>query len=238
MGAEAGPRLFAQPIVELASGRVVAAEALLRWQDARRGLLSPAEFIPAAERSGAIHELGRWVLLQAAALASARRDEPAGWVSVNVSPWQLLRNEFRDEVERAVRSIGRPGALVLEITENLREFDLEQVAGSLHALRESGARFAIDDCDGSDRSWEVLARLPRPDLVKVDRRMFLEPSHGHELQRFARWSREEEIDVVAEGLEEAPHAALARGLGFRYGQGYHFARPQPVRLEPTMERES
>lgn len=222
---EAGPRLYVQPIVELASGKPVAAEALLRWHDPQRGLLSPAAFIPAAERSGSIHELGRWVLGQAAALVARGAEE---WLSVNVSPWQLQRYEFCAEVGRAVAAARRPGALMLEVTENLRDFDLDELGRVLLQLRAAGARFAIDDCDGSERSWEVLARLPRPDLIKIDRQLFGDATHRPALERFSRWSEEARVDVVAEGLEQPAHVELARACGFRYGQGYHFARPRPA----------
>src|SRR6185437_4457309 len=163
--------LHYQPKVDLQSGRVVGLEALLRWQDAQDGLVSPAVFIPLLERSGAIAEVGEWVLQQAVRDAAAwrQRGETAVRIAVNVSPLQLRRRDFVERVLLRVRpAAAQPPVIDVEITESMLMQDLELSIRKLQELSAAGIGVAIDDFGTGYSSLRMLARLP-VDTLKIDR---------------------------------------------------------------------
>ena len=226
--------LFFQPEVELATGRVVGLEALVRWWHPERGLLLPGEFIDVAEESELILALG-WQVLDRACATAARWVERLGpaapEVSVNVSPRQLHDLGFVDDVRRAVETHRLPPSkLRLEIVERAM---LDAVAPfSLTELRQMGVRLAIDDFGTGYSSLSYLDRLP-VDVVKIDR-SFLAPvvaatDRAPVVEATLAMARSFELDVVAEGVETEAQVAFLRRVGCPRAQGYHFGRPEPVR---------
>lgn len=221
-----------QPIVELATGRTVGLEALVRWQHPTRGRLSPCEFIEVAEESGLITPIGEWVL--ATALKEADRwsravpDHPP-YVSVNVSAQQFRSANFVDTVRRLLLETPLPSDhLVLEITESLLLRDDDKVWDDLRRLRQWGVRVAIDDFGTGYSALGYLRQVPL-DIVKLDR-LFISTLTSSARQRelvegIVRLTRTLNLDVVAEGIETEPQRDIAASIGCRYGQGYLLSRP-------------
>jgi len=222
-----------QPIVELESAVLVGVEALVRWQHPVRGLLGPYHFIEVAEESGAIVEIGRWVLRAALAeFARMRVDDPATtlkYVSVNVSARQFRTPGFVDQVRSALADSGaRPEWLLLEITESLLLRDPDQVHADLGVLRALGVRIAIDDFGTGYSSLSYLRQMP-VDVLKVDK-SFIDDILGSEQQRalvdaIVTLARNLDLAVVAEGIEEEGQRAELVTMDCPYGQGYLFSKP-------------
>ena len=226
--------LHYQPIVGLASGRVGGAEALVRWRHPQRGLVGPGAFIPLAERSGVIHALGAWALLEAA--QQVRRWEARGLpgirVSVNVSPIQLAHAGLVDVVERALRESGLPaGQLVLELTESSLVGDAEPLRARIATIRALGVGLSIDDFG---TGYSNLGYLQRFDVqaLKIDQRFVRGLADGPQgeaiVRAIAQLAASLGIRSVAEGIEDGDQAAHLRRLGCDFGQGLHFAGPMPA----------
>jgi diguanylate cyclase (GGDEF)-like protein len=235
-----------EPILDLATGVIVGVEALARWRHPARGLLEPIEFIPLAESTGAIVPLGRWVLNEACRVAArwstqerghGPGQEPApgtsaGWstrfMSVNLSPVQLLDPGFADDVASILRSSGLPPAqLVLEMTETTR-LDQDAAATTLRQLRTLGTRLAIDDFGTGYASLSQLTRIPF-DIVKIDQSFVAALAPGSRAESLIGGiidlARRLNVAVVAEGIEDADQLRRLRELGCSMGQGFHFAHP-------------
>jgi diguanylate cyclase (GGDEF)-like protein/PAS domain S-box-containing protein len=228
--------LHYQPVVDLTSGVVLGAEALLRWSHPTRGVVGPAEFVPIAEESGLIVPLGRWVLQEACGqLSRWRASEPAAadlTVSVNVSARQLRSAGFVEEVEAALEAAGLPpGALVLEITEAAVVHDPRAAAQMLQALRAMGVGIVLDDFGTGYSSLAMLDALPF-DGLKLDRSsvMRIGDSEGAAplVQAIVELGRALGLSLVAEGIENEHQLTELRRLGVREGQGFRFARPLPA----------
>jgi len=221
-----------QPILELASGRLVRLEALLRWHHPERGWVAPLDFIPAAEASGQIVAIGRFVLRQACRQAvawQARFPARPLRMSVNVSARQLQEPEVADDIKRVVDECGLdPRLLVLEITESVLVQDVEAMAAKLRALTACGLRVAVDDFGTGYSSLSYLHRFP-VHLLKIDK-SFTDRVDGSfddaALARaIVRLGQALHLETVAEGVETASQLAALRELGCTFGQGYHFAKP-------------
>ncbi len=226
-----------QPTVELSEGVTTGYEALLRWQHPTRGLVPPLEFIPLAEESGAIVEIGRWVLTEAtrqAAQWSREAGRPID-IAVNLSPRQLLDDDVAAAVRTALDTSGLPaGQLTLEVTEGVFIDDVEAVVDTLRALRLLGVRIAIDDFGTGYSSLSYLRRLPA-DVVKIDRSFVQDLGTGGRsttlVASIIELARSLHLEVVAEGVEtEEQHAVLGR-LACSHAQGYLFGRPQPAAVQ-------
>ncbi len=236
-------RLVYQPVVELDTRRVVGVEALVRWHHPRRGLVSPAEFIPFAEETGLIVPLGRLVLelacRQGAAWHAALAER--GWgagggealgIAVNVSGQQLQDPAFVGEVAVAIAASGlAPGTLTLEITEYSVVERPELVRERLAELRALGVRVAIDDFGTGYSALSQLQQFPI-DVLKVDRafvdRVTRGGSHAAVTRALVALGDALRVRTVAEGIETEEQRAYLAALGCPLGQGYLFARP----LEP------
>lgn len=220
--------LHFQPRWTLTDGRIVGAEALVRWPDRRRGLIPPDEFIPAAERNGAIHALGRWVL-RAACAEAARWPVP---VSVNISHRQLQDGTLLADLGDALASSGfPPDSLELELTEAaLLGCDGDALL-ALSALRDTGVRLALDDFGAGVASLSMLKRLPLTTL-KIDRLLIRELPGRHEdaavVHAIIGAAHAMGLTVVAEGIETEDQRALLAGLGCDEGQGFLHSRPIPA----------
>ncbi len=225
--------LHYQPVVELETSAMVGVEALVRWQHPTRGLLPPAAFIPLAEETGRIVEIGRWVLAQACAQAVRLRAELPGaenlCVGVNVSPRQMRGRALLDDVRSALESSGLPpAALELEITESVVARRRDEMTGILNGVADLGVRLALDDFGTGYSSLSLLQDLP-VQVLKMDRAFVRSLDAGSDRVAFVRaivdLAATLGLTVVAEGIEDAYQAAALRRLGCRRGQGYYFARP-------------
>ncbi|HWH38020.1 MAG TPA: EAL domain-containing protein [Candidatus Limnocylindrales bacterium] len=223
-------RLEYQPVVRLGSGHVAGAEALVRWRHPRRGMLGPAEFIPAAERGGLIDRLGQMVLEQACRTAAGwpRPSTKTGYfVSVNVATEQLADTAAAEQILGSLAATGLPaGSLILEITNNLGA-EGERVARAVAALREAGVRVALDDF-GSATSLRDLKQLGI-DFVKLDREFVVDvdgpPADAAFALAVLRLAEARGAEAVAKGIESREQAWRLAELGCRYGQGYLFSKP-------------
>jgi diguanylate cyclase (GGDEF)-like protein/PAS domain S-box-containing protein len=220
-----------QPIMNLATNRVAGAEALLRWNHPRRGVVGPTEFIPIAEETGLIVPLGRWVLERAAWQAKAWEDASLGHltVSVNVSARQIQEPAFVQEVAAILATTGlRPGRLTLELTESVLMQDVEATATTLTALKALGIRLAIDDFGTGYSSLSYLGRFPIDEL-KIDRSFVAALNTGPDesalVRSIVKLGETLHLETVAEGIEQADQLAELQALGAGLGQGFLFAKP-------------
>jgi diguanylate cyclase (GGDEF)-like protein len=220
-----------QPCVDIATGAVLGVEALVRWSHPTRGNVPPNVFIPVAETTGVILDLGRHVLRTACFDAvRLRHAQPELTMAVNVSARQLASAAFARDVENALRESGLPGAaLVLEITESMLVHDVELTVTRLGELRDLGVRLAIDDFGTGYSSLSYLRHFPI-DILKIDR-SFVEhlPGEGAALTRsIVRMGQSLRLEIVAEGVEDDAQRAELERLGCQRAQGYLFAEPRSV----------
>jgi predicted signal transduction protein with EAL and GGDEF domain len=224
--------LHFQPVYALAGGRISAAEALVRWNDPERGMVSPAEFIPLAEDTGLIGAVGEWVLDATCRQARAWRDLGIELeVGFNVSPLELTSPGFAHRVSDRMREyrLG-PGSLVMEIIESALS-EPAAVAPVLERVSELGVRIAIDDFGAGFSSLTRLRHLT-VHVLKLDRSFLAgvpeDARGGAFVGAMLHLSRELDLEVVAEGIETAAQLEHLRAAGATYGQGYHLARPMPA----------
>lgn len=226
-----------QPIVDLRTGAVAGFEALARWSDRQLGEVSPAVFIPVAERIGLIHQLGHWAIEQACADLKEWRSLRGGdaYVSVNVSPLQLENDQFASSVVRVLLDHGlEPSALVLEVTEGA--LLVEEGRVSLRELRSRGVRVAIDDFGTGYSSLGYLRQLP-VDMVKIDQ-SFLRPLEDDSagaafLRAIIRLAETLHLTTIGEGIETPDQLGDLQASGCGFGQGYLLARPGPLAEIPV-----
>jgi diguanylate cyclase (GGDEF)-like protein/PAS domain S-box-containing protein len=222
---------FYQPIFSLEGAILEGFEALVRWDHPARGLLSPAEFIPIAEESGLIVELGKQLMSKACARAQRWREtfSPDLKININLSAKQLRDGDLVPTVLSVLEQSGLPTQnLVLELTENLLMHELEGTLSRIDALRAAGIRIAIDDFGTGQSSLALLRRLP-VDILKIDRMFVQSMTAGSNdvtfVQAILNLSRSLKLRTVAEGVETQEQVALLRELGCPSVQGYLFGKP-------------
>jgi diguanylate cyclase (GGDEF)-like protein len=228
-------RLHYQPLIDLATDRIVGLEALVRWQHPTRGLVPPLSFIPLAEETGLIIPLGRWVLETACRQARAWADllpDSELVMSVNLSARQFNQPDLVDEVAEILGETGLPARLLeLEITETVLMDQSEPGTRALRALRGLGVKLVLDDFGTGYSSLSYLKHLPL-DTIKIDRSFVngLEADDANLpiVQAVIALAHGLGIGVVAEGIETAAQLSRLRSLVCDRGQGYFYARPLPA----------
>ncbi|MFB9289654.1 putative bifunctional diguanylate cyclase/phosphodiesterase [Pseudoduganella plicata] len=223
---------YYQPQFDCRTGAMVGVEALLRWPHPQRGFVPPMEFIPVAEDTGLIVELGRWVLQRACddAVAWDRAGAPPLTVAVNVSARQLKEKCFLDDVLTALHRSGLPpDRLELELTESLLMEDMEGAVAFMHAVRAAGVRLSIDDFGTGYSSLAYLQSFPINQL-KVDRTFVQSlPVAGHTIATAViALARGFGLSVIAEGVERPEQLEWLRAAGCDYAQGFLLGRPMPA----------
>lgn len=219
-----------QPVVDAGTGLVRGFEALVRWRHPVRGLLPPAEFIPAAEERGFIEAIGSWVLSEVCRQLREWRerypDSEALQVSVNLSAPEFLRIDLVDEVRRAIDRHGiPPGVLRLELGERALSANPELTVGTLERLREMGIHVAIDDFGRGVYSWSYLGRTP-VDSLKIPRDLLAAPADGQNgARRLTTVAQCLGLQAVAEGVETQDELSACRAAGSELAQGFLFWRP-------------
>ena len=226
--------LHYQPQLDLKSGAIIGLEALVRWRHPQRGMVSPSEFIAAAEETGLIGPLGEWVLRQACSDACGWRESgyPDLQVSVNCSAQQFQRDGFVETVDLILRGTGLPAScLKLEITESVIVERSEEVIARFAALDAMGVRIAIDDFGTGYSSLSYLKRFAIHQL-KIDqsfvRDISSDPDDAAIVSAIIAISHSLGLQVLAEGVETPEQLAFLRSLGCDCAQGYYFSRPVPA----------
>ncbi len=226
--------LHYQPKMDLVSGKLCGAEALIRWNDPRKGLVPPARFIQTLEETGLIFEVGRWALHKAVKeyLRWRAAGLPAVRIAVNVSPLQVRNTGFVEEIKEAISVDAHAGAgLELEITETTIMTDLEYTIATLQAIRELGVVVAIDDFGTGFSSLKYLAKLPI-DTLKIDRSFVVDMASGPRglalVSTIISLGQALNLKLVAEGVETEEQSRLLRLLRCDEMQGYLYGRPMPI----------
>ncbi len=229
-------QLFYQPKIDARSLQVTGAEALLRWQHPRRGMVSPVVFIPLAERHGLIRRIGAWVIEEACRQAAEWREQGLRMrVAVNISGHQLRQDDLVDLIEASIRRHEvRPERLTVEITESVAMEDTAHTRAAFDRLGRAGLHVSIDDFGTGHSSLASLRKLPAAEL-KIDRAFVTDLASSADArgiaQAIVQMAHMLELRVVAEGVETEAQRDLLVGMGCDELQGYLFAKPMtPVAL--------
>ncbi|RCX10134.1 putative bifunctional diguanylate cyclase/phosphodiesterase [Extensimonas vulgaris] len=217
------------------AGRATGAEVLLRWQHPQRGMVSPAAFIPLAEKTGLILPIGQWVLHAACVQLAAWAGQPETaqlTLAVNLSAQQLRQADFVAQVLQVLDETGaNPQRLKLELTESMLVSNVEDAIEKMQALKARGVRFALDDFGTGYSSLAYLRRLPL-DQLKIDqsfvRDVLGDPSAAALAQSIVALAQTMGLGVIAEGVETAEQREFLARVGCHAYQGYHFGRPVPL----------
>jgi len=223
-----------QPKVAVASNQIIGAEALLRWHHPEQGDISPERFIPVADETGQILQLGEFVQQQACALTnelwcSSSCCDELDSLSVNVSPRQFQQDDFIEKFQQILQQ-EKTGAccIEVEITENILIEDTQKVSKKLQQLKDMGLKISIDDFGTGYASLRYLQQLPI-DMIKIDRSFInhiTDSDNDHAIVKtIMSMAKNLGIEVIAEGVETAEQLAVLRQLGCSYYQGYYFSRP-------------
>lgn len=226
--------LYYQPQLDVKSNRIIGAEALIRWNHPEKGMISPDAFIPLAEESGLIIDIGSWVLHQAS-------DQLALWrkqgfdqlsVSVNLSALQVQKESFAKEVADVIREYGVPEAcLDLELTESMIMRNAEETIAALDKIHNLGIQISVDDFGTGYSSLSYLKRFPL-DKLKIDRSFVqditVDTDDAMICKTIISMAHNLNLQVIAEGVETHAQLELLRDYGCEQYQGYLFAKPLPV----------
>ena len=237
--------LYYQPIIDLGSGLIEKAEALVRWRHPEKGLIYPDDFIPVAEDTGLIIEIGKWVILEALQQAYIWRETASEnfQISVNVSPLQFKSDdELGLEWIEHLSKLGLPGcALSIEITENLLMEFSERVDRKMQHFKDGGIQISLDDFG---TGYASLSYLKRFDIqyLKIDKsyvqNMLQDRAVGVMCESIIQMAHKLDIQVIAEGIENREQLQQLKALGCDFGQGYLFSRPLTVEaFEPLLQQE-
>jgi len=233
-------QVWMQPIVEVATGQVVKAEALLRWLHPQRGMVAPDIFIPVAEETGAIHEIGDWVFREAALTAKRWLEMRAAnglamvpcQISVNMSPRQFVRANVGESWIEYLREIDLPAErMAIEITEGILLGDQADILGKLSKFREAGIQVALDDFGTGYSAMAYLKRF-NIDYLKIDRSFVrdleTDPNDRAIAEAIVVMAHKLGLKVIAEGVETAGQRDMLAAVGCEFIQGFFYARPMPL----------
>jgi len=235
--------LHYQPKVELTSGRIIGMEALLRWQHPTKGMIPPGKFIPVAEASSLITEIGTWVINEACANNKAWQDANLRSVpiAVNISARQLHDKDLVETIRTALQKTKlRPELLEIELTESAVMMHPDDAINTMARLRGMDVRIALDDFGTGYSSLSYLKRLPVTGL-KIDqsfvRDLAFDPDDAAIVRAIVAVAHELMLEVTAEGVETAEQAEFLKTHGCTEAQGYYFARPVPAaEMRALLER--
>lgn len=223
--------MYYQPQISLITGDIIGAEALVRWNHPDLGLVSPAKFIPLAEETGLIVQIGEWVLRQAAlqAMQWLKEGYDMQWISVNVSGVQVMRGSFADTIYGIlIETDCNPDMLELEITESTVIQNTEFVINTFDSIRRLGVRLAIDDFGTGYSSLSILKRLPL-DKIKIDQSFVRGLPHDQDDAAIANaiyaMASSLGFNVIAEGVETLAQAKFLKEIGCKEAQGYLYGKP-------------
>jgi EAL domain-containing protein (putative c-di-GMP-specific phosphodiesterase class I) len=226
--------VFYQPQVSLKNGKIIGAEALVRWQHPELGTVSPAKFIPVAEETGLVIHIGEWVLRESARqmVEWVAQDLGLKSISVNISGMQVQRTNFADTVYGILVETGcDPTLLELEITESVVMNNTEYVIGVFERIKEPGVRLAIDDFGTGYSSLSYLKRLPL-DKLKIDQSFVRDLTHDSDDKAIASaviaLARSLGLKVIAEGVETQDQIDALIEMGCDDVQGYFYGKPMPA----------
>jgi diguanylate cyclase (GGDEF)-like protein/PAS domain S-box-containing protein len=225
--------LYYQPQID--RGLLTGAEALVRWNHPKRGLVPPHEFVPLAEETGLIVPLGIWILEAACAQIAAwanRREGAHLQIAVNISAREFRQPKFVEQVLRALNQAGaNPQNLKLELNQSVLGGNIEEVLAKMSELKSHGVRFSLDDFGTGYSSMSYLKRLPF-DQLKIDRSFVgdipVDPIAGAVAQAIVSFSKALGLSVIAEGVETEEQRTFLAGLGCHSFQGYLFSKPLPL----------
>ncbi|WP_024872464.1 bifunctional diguanylate cyclase/phosphodiesterase [Tolumonas lignilytica] len=227
-------RVYFQPQIDIKNDRIIGAEALVRWQDPQHGLISPALFIPVAEETGLIKQLGEWVLMETCRQGYAwlQQGLPAIHLAVNISPVQFHYSNIKDSVINALNNTGFPPSLLeLELTESALMAHETEAVEILNALREYGVRLAIDDFGTGYSSLSYLKLFPL-DVLKIDKSFVDDIPHKKSDMEIAAaivaMAHTLQLNVLAEGVETQEQLAFLKEQGCDCYQGYLMSPPVPA----------
>ncbi|MDD2915131.1 MAG: EAL domain-containing protein [Gallionella sp.] len=226
-------RLHYQPQIDIGSGRIIGAEALVRWQHPELGMIPPGKFIPLAERTGLIVQIGEWVLNEACRQAQLWRANGQPLVmAVNLSALQFKRGNLIETVADALKQSGLPAdQLELELTESILLQDVDVAISTLHSLTEMGVKLSIDDFGTGYSSLSYLKRLA-VNKLKIDqsfvRDMTGDPDSAAIVKAIIQLGHTLQLTVIAEGVETDTQLAFLRNYGCDEVQGYFYSRPVPA----------
>jgi diguanylate cyclase (GGDEF)-like protein len=224
--------LHFQPQVEIATGRILGAESLMRWTHPQRGAVSPDLFVPVLEESGLILPAGDWVLLNACRMSSiAARAHSGLKIAVNVSPRQLHQSSFVERVRSILNECStRPESIELEITEGAVIQDIEDTVKVMSALKDLGLHFSLDDFGTGYSSLSHVKRLPL-DTIKIDRAFVrdctTDPNDAAIVRAIIAMAHSLDLNAVAEGVEHEAQLRFLQELGCAAYQGFLFSPPVP-----------
>lgn len=220
-----------QPKINLATGQLVGAEALMRWQHPDVGSVSPVHFIPLAEASGLIEAMGEWILRTACLQAKEwqERGLPPFYIGVNVTPTQLMNPQLVSTVARILKETNlNPQCLELEITESVLITEADTTLENLYKLKSLGVHLSVDDFGTGYSGLSYLTQLP-VDALKIDQHFVREISKGHQSKAIIKavvgMALTMGLRVTAEGVESQEQALLLRDLGCHEGQGFFYSKP-------------
>lgn len=227
--------LFYQPIVQLETGRIAGFEALIRWNQEKRGLISPNDFIPVVEETGMIIPLGEWILMTACHQIKVWNQQfpsTALKMNINLSRRQFDQSDLVPKIKDILVDLGMPGqCLQLEITESMIMRDVQASHRLMSELKALGIQLAIDDFGTGYSSLSYLHRFPT-DTLKIDRSFVSGMEKSSEDQNIVETiislGQKLGMQLVAEGIDSADQVHLLRSAGCHFGQGYYFSRPLPV----------